>query len=213
MNNVIAIFGAGGFGREVASILKRQSKINLNLDEIIFVDHESDKEINGIKVINEEKFFSLGCTFKYIVAIADPKIRKCVFERLKYTDGEPLDIVSHRAEILEEVNYKPGLVMCGNVTVGVNTTIGHGCHINVNTYVGHDCNIGDFVTFGPNAVCAGNVCIEEGVYVGAGALIRQGKPNEPIVIGKFSIIGMGSVVTSSVAANKTVVGNPSRILN
>ena len=40
MNNVIAIFGAGGFGREVASILKRQSKINLNLDEIIFVDHE-----------------------------------------------------------------------------------------------------------------------------------------------------------------------------
>ncbi|MDB4145232.1 acetyltransferase [Amylibacter sp.] len=213
MSNVVAIFGAGGFAREVASIVKKQSKFNRDLQEIIFVDKDFVGELNGVRVVREDHFLSSVCAFKYIVAIADPKLRKCVFDRIDLSRGQPLDIISQRAEILEKVDYKSGLIACGNVTVGVNTSLGRGCHINVNTYVGHDCKIGDFVTFGPSSVCAGNVYIEDGVYIGAGALIRQGKPTEPIVIGKGSIIGMGSVVTCSVDSNDTVLGNPARSSN
>lgn len=50
------------------------------------------------------------------------------------------------------------------------------------------------------------------VWVGAGAVLRQGKPGKPLVIGKGAVVGMGAVVTKDVAAGVTVVGNPARRL-
>ncbi len=46
---------------------------------------------------------------------------------------------------------------------------------------------------------------------GEGA-IQQGAPGRPIVIGKGAVVGMGAVVTKSVAPGTTVVGNPARPL-
>jgi acetyltransferase-like isoleucine patch superfamily enzyme len=76
--------------------------------------------------------------------------------------------------------------------------------------VAHDCIIGDFVTFAPAVKCNGNVIVEDHAYVGTGAIIRQGTPNKPIVIGRGAVVGMGAVVTRSVAPGATVVGSPAR---
>jgi acetyltransferase-like isoleucine patch superfamily enzyme len=73
--------------------------------------------------------------------------------------------------------------------------------------------IGDYVTFAPGVQCNGNVHIGDHAYVGAGAIIRQGKPGEPLRIGVGAIVGMGAVVTHDVAAGMTVVGNPARPLD
>ena len=76
----------------------------------------------------------------------------------------------------------------------------------------HDCEFGDFVTFAPGVMCNGNVRIEDHVYIGTGAVLKQGRPGEPLVIGRGAVVGMGAVVTRSVAAGTTVVGNPARPL-
>ena len=47
---------------------------------------------------------------------------------------------------------------------------------------------------------------------GTGAVIKQGTPDKPLVIGKGAVVGMGAVVTKSVPPGVTVVGNPARIL-
>ena len=39
--------------------------------------------------------------------------------------------------------------------------------------------IGDFVTFAPGVKCNGNIHIEDHVYIGAGAVIKQGTPAQP----------------------------------
>lgn len=68
------------------------------------------------------------------------------------------------------------------------------------------------MTFAPGVKCNGNVVIEDHAYIGAGAVIKQGKPGEPLVIGRGAVVGMGAVVTKSVPPGVTVVGNPARPL-
>ena len=58
----------------------------------------------------------------------------------------------------------------------------------------------------------GNIHIHDHAYIGAGAVIKQGTPNQPLVIGQGAVVGMGAVVTKSVPAGVTVVGNPARIM-
>jgi bifunctional N-acetylglucosamine-1-phosphate-uridyltransferase/glucosamine-1-phosphate-acetyltransferase GlmU-like protein len=40
----------------------------------------------------------------------------------------------------------------------------------------------------------------------------NGDVDQPLVIGKGAIVGMGAVVTKSVPAGATVVGNPARMI-
>ena len=94
------------------------------------------------------------------------------------------------------------------VTITSNVIIGKCFQANIYSYVAHDSRVGDFVTFAPGAKCNGNVVIEDNVYIGTGAIIRQGRPNKPIVIGQGAIVGMGAIVTKNVPAGVTVIGNP-----
>lgn len=82
--------------------------------------------------------------------------------------------------------------------------------MNIYSSVAHDVEIGNFVTFGPRVSCNGNVLVEDHVYVGAGATIKNGSPEKKLVIGEGATIGMGAVVTKSVLPFTTVVGNPAR---
>lgn len=60
--------------------------------------------------------------------------------------------------------------------------------------------------------CNGNVVVEDYAYIGTGAVIKQGQPGQPLVIGRGAVVGMGAVVTKSVPSGATVVGNPARPL-
>ena len=51
------------------------------------------------------------------------------------------------------------------------------------------------------------VTIEDGVWIGSGAVINPG-----ITIGKNSVIGAGSIVTKDVPPDVVAVGNPCRVL-
>lgn len=51
------------------------------------------------------------------------------------------------------------------------------------------------------------VKIEDGVWIGGGAVILPG-----VTIGRNSVIGAGSVVTRSIPANCVAVGNPCRVI-
>ena len=205
---MIGIFGAGGFGREVREYLNHEGRHC----KIIFVDNQVSDPIDGTDVLCEQDFFDLRAEKSAIVAIADGVIRKRLFDKINQAQIPFVNMVSVGVNKATNSIVGDGHILCQNSVVSVNTVAGRGFHLNVLSYLAHDCRVGDFVTIGPNVVCAGYVTLEDGVYLGAGSTIRQGTKECPVVIGRNTIVGMGSVVLSSIPPNVIVAGNPAKII-
>ena len=114
------------------------------------------------------------------------------------------------AEVNDTNTIAGGAIVCGYSMITANAAIGQFFHSNIYSYVAHDCVIGDFVTFAPRVCCNGNVHIGDHAYIGTGAIIKQGTPDKPLIIGQGATVGMGAVVTKDVEAFTTVVGSPAR---
>ena len=210
-----AIYGVGGCGRGILPLARAMlENIRVSKDRLVFIDDNPEsKLLNGHVVLSYEDFLALKSKDKHVaLAIADGSIRKKLAARLL---KDKMNIWSVRAEnvvVMDDVTIGQGALLSPFVCLTSNIKIGQCFHANLYSYVEHDCVIGDFVTFAPGVKCNGNVLIEDYAYIGSGAVIKQGKPNQPLIIGNGATVGMGAVVTKSVPAGVTVVGNPARPL-
>ena len=145
-----------------------------------------------------------------MIAIADSTIREKLASRCAADGVMPWTVQAANAVIMDDGLLGEGAAPSPFVTLTSNIRIGKHFHANLYSYVEHDCVIGDFVTFAPAVKCNGNVHIADHAYIGAGAVIKQGMPGRPLVIGRGALVGMGAVVTRDVPAGATVVGNPAK---
>lgn len=216
LSKLFGIYGVGGFSREVMPILismKSRSK-----EDICFV---TDKEylpdnnvINGYKVLSYEDFKSADVDEKYItIAISNYETRKKIYEKCTADKIVHYTLISDDSHIMDEVKIGAGSIISPFATLTSNVNIGKSFHANLYSYVAHDCIIGNYVTFAPSVKCNGNVIIKDNVYIGTGAIIKQGTTDNPIVIEENAIIGAGSFITKNVEKNTTMFGTPAKILN
>ncbi len=208
-----AIFGAGGFGREVMPAAHEMitAAYGTKGNEFVFIEVNLKKQtvINGYKVISEEDFLSWPVDEKYFnVAISDCKTREQIADKLLAANIKPFTIQAGNTIIYDENHIGEGAILCAFTTITSNVKIGRFFHANLYSYVAHDSIIGDFVTFAPSVHCNGRVVVEDYAYIGTGVVIKEGRNGRPIVIGKGSIVGMGAVVTKNVPPFTTVIGNP-----
>ena len=213
MSQLIGIYGASGFGKEVMPLV-RQHYSQLNQDNIVFIDDGGRLEqLDGYKVLSYQQFIQHPATQKAVtIAIADSQVREKLNAKLAQENIEIINVIANNALQYDNITMGEGSIICGFVHLTSNIKIGKGFHANIYSYIAHDCVIGDFVTFAPRVSCNGNVHIEDHAYIGTGAVLRQGTPDKPLIIGKGAIVGMGAVVTKDVPAGVTVVGNPARPL-
>jgi acetyltransferase-like isoleucine patch superfamily enzyme len=110
---------------------------------------------------------------------------------------------------LEIFNKKKGNIITAGARFTNNIELGNFGIFNLNCTIGHDCIIDDFVNIAPGANISGNVELRKGVYIGTGASVLQGESiNKKLVIGEFSTVGAGAVVTKDIEADTIVVGIP-----
>ena len=70
------------------------------------------------------------------------------------------------------------------------TKIGNNNYFMNSTTIDHDCHIEDNVQLNSNVILGGNVFIMKNAHLGMKVIIHQGQ-----VIGSYSMIGMGSIIT------------------
>lgn len=179
----------------------------------VFIDDSSAGDTaNGHRVLRFKEFLaSEADELAAVIAIASGPIRQKLAERCTGAGVNSLSVKAFNAVVMNDVELCEGALFCPLVTLTSNIRIGRYFHANIYSYVAHDCVIGDFVTFAPRVHCNGNVLIEDGAYIGTGAVIRNGSPGNPLVIGAGAVVGMGAVVTKSLPAGAVVVGNPARV--
>lgn len=210
-----AIFGASGFGREVLPVLREQLQQTEHRPwDLVFVDDNPPApEFNGHPVMTYAQWLTEPAASRHIsLAIANSGVREKLAVRCAADGVAFFEVKAANVVVMDEVQIDPGAVLCPFVTLTSNIRIGRQFHANIYSYIAHDCVIGDFVTFAPGVHCNGNVVVEDHAYIGTGAILRQGKPGEPLLIGRGAVVGMGAVVTKNVAPGTTVVGNPARLM-
>jgi sugar O-acyltransferase (sialic acid O-acetyltransferase NeuD family) len=207
MNDLVGVYGASGFGREVMSFVAPMLPTG---SEALFIDDQSENTNGRYPVLTFEQFTKLSGQKSIIIAIADSRIRQALSNRCKSALLPIISIQARTVVIGDDVLIGSGSILCNFVTVTTSAKIGESFHANIYSYVAHDCVIGDFVTFAPSVKCNGNVIVEDHAYIGTGAILKQGRPDQPLIIGRGAVIGMGAVVTKNVPAGCTVVGNPAR---
>ena len=215
LKHLYAIYGASGFGRGVMPIAREQLIAeNVRNYELVFIDDgEVRDQINGHQVYSFEAFLELKAADKYVaIAIANSDIREKLTQKIDLYNLKHWSVSASTTVCMDEVQIGEGAILCNYVHFTSNIKVGKFFHANYFGYVAHDCIIGDYVTFAPGVKCNGNIHIEDHAYIGTGAVIKQGTPDKPLVIGKGAVVGMGAVVTKSVPAGVTVIGNPARIL-
>jgi sugar O-acyltransferase (sialic acid O-acetyltransferase NeuD family) len=209
MTKKIAIFGAGGFGREVAMLIEQINSSENTWEIIGFYDDgvQIATELYGYKVLGGiEELNKEDKELCVIFAIGDPKIKKKVINRID-NSKITFPVLIHPNALLgsKDVNFGEGCIVTAGNIITVNVNVGKHVILNLACTIGHDTIIGDYCSFMPAVNISGEVEIKEGVYVGTGAkIINQ------LEIGANTVVGAGAVVSKTLPANCTAVGIPAK---
>lgn len=205
----IAIFGAGGFGREVACLINLVNKEKPTWNFIGFFDdnpnqkgtyNEYGKIFGGVDVLNEWKK-PLGV----LLAIGNGSTTKKIVERINNPLVDYPNFLFHTT-FSDQDSVKMGrgnIMTSGHFSCAVE--IGSFNVMNGDTVFGHDDKIGNFNSFMPGVRVSGEVIIGDECLFGVNSIVLQ-----QIKIGNNVHLGAGSVLMTKPKDGGTYIGNPAK---
>jgi len=211
----IAIYGGGGFAREVAWLVQSCNRDIERYRVVCFIDDDEAAQgtlLNDIPVMSLVTAWERFPQARVVGGVGTPKTRQALTEKAAATGFNFETIIHPNVEYSQWIEIGIGTVICAGNILTTNIKIGRHVQINLDCTIGHDVVMDDFTTLAPGVHISGCVHLGKRVYVGTGAVIINGTQSDPLVIGDDVIIGAGACVTKSVPAGLTVVGVPARPL-
>ncbi|MBN1844862.1 MAG: acetyltransferase [Sedimentisphaerales bacterium] len=205
----IIIVGAGGHGRVVLDILKRNHQFEVKG----FLDSDPAlhrNRIDGVEVLGDlsliPRFGALGISGA-VIAIGDNRIRQMYAETLERAGIGLVSAIHPWASIADTARIGKNVVICAGVNVCAHTCIEDSVILNTGCIIDHESHIGPAAHICPGVRMAGHVSINPAAFVGIGATVIQN-----VTIGEAAVVGAGAVVIKDVPAYTTVVGVPAHIV-
>ncbi len=204
----IVVYGAGGFGREVAYLIEAINTRKKQWKLLGFIDDTKEIKgeiINGYKVLGGIEWFKeREKNINAILAVGSPKSKKIINNKLKKYSNIEFPILIHPSINIHNTNtIDEGTIICEGSILTTNIKIGKHVIVNLDCTIGHDAIIEKYSTILPGVNISGNVDIEESVMIGTGSSLI-----EEIKVGKETIVGAGAVVTKDIPQNAIAVGMP-----
>ena len=206
----LIIFGASGFGREVAWAVERGNKITPTWNLLGFMDDDDSIQgtvINGYKVLGKTADVGMYSDAYFVVAVGASRVREKIVNNMKEVNPDIKfgTVIDPSVEMSDLVSIGEGTIICAHTIITVNISIGSHVIINLDCTVGHDAILQDFVTLYPSVNVSGITNIGYAVELGTGLQIIQGKS-----VGDYSVVGAGAVIVKDIPPKCTAVGSPAK---
>lgn len=210
--NEIVIYGAGGFGRETALLIRQinQDKPTWRIRGFCDDGIPEGKSIDDLKVLGGLKYLDQEAnSLAVVIAVADPVTRKKIRTSLRDRDLQFPALVHPSVNVGDTLRneIQEGAILAAGTVLTTNVKIHSFSIINLMCSLGHDCVLSEYSSVMPGVNLSGNVIIGTGCFIGTGARILPG-----VQLGNNCTVGAGAVVTSSFPSGSTLVGVPAKIM-
>ena len=207
----IAIIGAGGYGREVACMIRQINAINPTWNLIGFYDDNLSLQttfnpygrvLGGVDELN-----SIDRPLSVVIAIGSPLAISDISGRITNPGIDFPNLISPSVVFLdkESVTMGKGNIIGTNCFVSCNVNIGNFNIFNGYIPLGHDVSVGDFNVIMPSCNISGGVEIGCRNFFGVQSIVLQG-----IKIGSETRVGAASVVMRNTKDGLLYLGNPAK---
>ena len=208
----IAIFGAGGFGREIACMINIINKTKPSWNLIGFYDDNPKLKgqmishfgpcFGGVDALNDyEKELSP------VIPIGSPSVVRKIVASINNPRIDYPNIIHPEFKIKDPLSFKigKGNIIQDGCSVSCDVSIGDFNVMNGGVVFGHDVKVGNYNTFMPAVRISGEVTIGENNFLGVGSIVLQ-----QIRIGDSVRIGAGSVLMTKPRNGNLYLGVPAK---
>ena len=208
----IAIFGAGGWGREVACLIKQINDINPKWNLIGFFDDGKEKGLSvshfGRVLGGVDEINNYPERLALVIAIGTPSSLKGVRQRIKNGKIYFPNIIAPGFGVFDPETFTigEGNIIGNGCAVSCDVSIGNYNVLNDDIVLGHDTKIGNFNVLMPNIRVSGEVTIGYENLIGVGSIILQ-----QIKVGHNVNLGAGAVLMTRPKDGCTYLGNPAKL--
>lgn len=207
---ILAIYGAGGFGRDVLSLALQINMSNSRWEKFVFIDDVTNEEhVRNVLIYSFESFqrkFTKE-TVEIVIALGEPVYRDKLFVKVKDAGFSLATLVHPNVYVPEDTMINEGSMIYSNAFISSSASIGKNVAVMSLTAVGHGCMIGDHSILCTGAVMGGESHIAKNTFVSMAASIK-----EKVSIGCNVVIGLGAAVFRDIPDGVVVIGNPARIV-
>lgn len=207
----ILIYGAGGFGREVACLIKSINAYSDTWRVLGFLDdnaslwktrNEYGEILGGIDYLN-----NYSHQIAVALAIGSPKAVEMIYGKISNNKVLYPNLISPEVLIADENNYflGEGNIIQKQCSISCNVHLGNFNILNSGVGIGHDVSIGSFNSFMPVVRISGEVKIGERNFFGVGAIVVQ-----RLKIGRDVKLSAGSVLLTKPKDGYLYMGNPAK---
>lgn len=209
----IAIYGAGGFGREVACLINIINKENPSWNLIGFFDDDPELSgenishygqcLGGIKDLN-----AYNKEISIVVAIGTPSIIKNIVEKVNNPHVSYPNLIHPSIDYSDFESFKigKGNIIQAHCTMSCDVTLGDFNMLNGSVVLGHDVKVGSFNAIMPAVRVSGEVTIGDENFFGVGSIVLQ-----QLKIGNKTRLSAGSVLVTKPKEGQLYIGNPARM--
>lgn len=207
----IAIYGAGGFGKEVACLLNKINEEHSTWNLIGFFDDgiEKGQEIShfgivlgGIKELNE-----WPTELNIVLSIGNPMVLQTIVSKITNPNVLFPNIIAPTVYFADPETFKigKGNIIQKHCSFSCDVTIGDFNVMDGADVFGHDDVVGSFNVFMPAMRISGEVTIGDGNFFGVGSIILQ-----QIKVGNNIRLGAASVLMRKPKDGHLYMGNPAK---